>query len=321
MKSRKLIYGVCMFLLLAVSSIGSAQSDFAATLEVLNPGVEVLRVNTRNPIRVSVEAIVGVGDLIQTDSTGRVRITFFADGTDVILEPNTQYRIVEFRGDDTDFRLLVEVVIGQTLHRLSRSLGSNSSYDVRTPGMTLAARGTTFTVRVRDDGRSAMLVNEGVMTASADESSAQVPAEFGVRADQESGLSDVVRATTFEALDSALDGCAASVTTPDDVRLNVRLGPSRDLPRVGSLAAEEIDRFFGVSETGGWYRVAYRGNFGWVLSSNAKIEDTCAGLRVFANEHREDPDLYEALSDPLEVLVPQPSVTETGEETDTQDQN
>jgi hypothetical protein len=45
-----------------------AQSDLAATLEVLAPGVFVQRVNTTNPIEVSTEAIVGVGSTIHDES-------------------------------------------------------------------------------------------------------------------------------------------------------------------------------------------------------------------------------------------------------------
>lgn len=315
MNRKRWLLLICLLLLLGLSSTSFAQSDFAATLEVLNSGVEVQRVNTSNPIRVNVEAIVGVGDLIRTDETGRARITFFADGTDVTLEPNTEYRIVEFRGDAEDFRLLVEILVGQTIHRLSRTVGANSSYDVRTPSMTLAARGTVFVVRVRDDGRSAMLVNEGLIEAGAFDISSDVPAEFGVRADQGSGLSDVVRAATFEALDSAIDGCAATVTVIDDVRLNVRLGPSINQTRIGSLAAEDITRFFGVSESGGWYRVSYRDSFAWVLASNVRIEDTCAGLRAFSDSHAEDIDSYSDLTDPLN-LSDQPNAEVTAEPED-----
>src|SRR5512134_17597 len=96
--------------LLLTSFLASAQDEYAATLEVLNAGVEVQRVNTVNPIAVEVEAIVGVGDIIRTDDTGQARITFFADGTDATLEPNTEYRIVKFQADDQDFQLTVEAL-------------------------------------------------------------------------------------------------------------------------------------------------------------------------------------------------------------------
>lgn len=290
-----------MILLLVGSTSSFAQNDFAATLEVLNPGVEVLRVNTSNPIPVTIEAIVGVGDIIRTSEEGRARITFFADGTDAILETNTEYHIVEFQGSDEDFQLRIEVLAGQTTHRLNRALGANSSYDVDTPGMTLAARGTIFSIRVEDNGRSAMLVREGEVAAGTEEDAADVPPDYGIRSEVGNPLSDVVYATSFDELDSALDGCAASVSTLDDVRINVRISPNKDYPAIGTIADQEIDTFVGINETGGWYRVDYRGGFGWILSTSASVRGSCAGLRVFPNNHLEDYRLYDELGDSVEV--------------------
>ncbi|MEO1288841.1 MAG: FecR domain-containing protein [Chloroflexota bacterium] len=264
-----------------------AQNEFAATLEVLNSGVEVQRVNTDTFIAVQVEAIVGVGDTIRTDETGEARITFFADGTDVTLEPSTEYRIIEFEGDDDDFQLTVEVLAGQTTHRLGRILGTNSSYDVETPGMTLAAQGTVFSIRVESNGRSGMLVFEGDVDANADGQQADVPPAFGIRSAVNEELSDVVRASTFDELDSALDGCTVSVTTLDDVSINVRLAPSLDAEAIGFISADEIDTFVGVTESGTWYRIPFDDSFAWVLSSTASISTDCAGLRVFADDFSE----------------------------------
>ncbi len=301
MVRKVLIAGITLGTTLLLCATVLAQNEFAATLEVLNPGVEVQRVNTSNPIAVSVEAIVGVGDIIRTDETGEARITFFADGTDVTLESNTEYRIAQFEGDDEDFQLTVEVLAGQVTHRLNRALGSNSFYDVETPGMTLAARGTIFAVRVEEDGRSAILTREGSVDAESSGNSVDVPLDFGVRSEVNSPLSDVVRATSFDQLDSALDGCTVVVTTVDDVSLNVRLGPAIERPRVGIISAEQIDTFYGVSEAGSWYRLPFRSGFGWVLSSSAQIIGECAGLRIFPDDQIEDVSLYQDLGDAVDL--------------------
>lgn len=295
-----------------------AQNEFAATLEVLNAGVDVQRVNTNNFISVQFEAIVGVGDVIRTDETGEARITFFADGTDVSLESNTEYRIIEFAGDDEDFQLRVEVVIGQAVHRLNRALGVGSRYDVETPGMTLAAQGTIFAIRVEDDGRSGMLVTEGIVDAEADASSANVDAEFGIRSEVDNELSDVVRASSFDELDAALDGCTATITTSDDVSLNVRLSPSMDAPRVGFISASDIDLLYGVSESDNWYRIPFDDNFGWILSSTATIDTGCAGLRVFENTYQEDIDLYSNLDE--SITAPPQSTPDNENDDDADDE-
>lgn len=292
-----------------------AQGELAATLEVLNAGVTVQRVNTDSFLPVVKEGIVGVGDIIRTDETGRARITFFADGTETDLQPSTEYTISEFTSDGTSFQLTVEVLVGLTTQRLGRILDANSSYNVNTQGMTLAARGTAFQIRVEESGRAAMIVNEGNVAAVQGEETELVPPEFGIRAEQGEGLSDVVPATSFDQLDAALDGCAVTIRTTDDVSLNVRLSPSSDAPRVGVIAASDITLAYGSSE-GGWYRIAFDDGFGWVLSSTGSINRECAGLRVFPASHIEDASLYSNLSEDIDLdSLPTPEATPDAEAT------
>jgi hypothetical protein len=259
--SRRLLFLLVGLLTFALFSAVSAQeSDLAAVLEVLEGSVEVNRVNTAQWLPVRVEAIVGVGDRIRTDSTGTARITYFA------------------------------------------ALDASSSYLITTPGMSLAARGTRFAVRVEESGRSAMLVSEGLVEAGKAGISSDVPPSFGIRAPVDEPLSDVVRATSFEELDAALDGCVATVTTPDDVSLNVRLAPDVNAPRVGVVGAADVTRFVGVTQSGGWFRIDFRGGFGWILSSAAVVATDCAGLRIFPDDPgAEDVSLYESLGNPVSL--------------------
>lgn len=300
------------FLLTALVVKAQEQTQLAATLEVLKAGVEVKRVDTPNWIPVKIEGIVGVGDEIRTDATGSARITFFADGVDTDVLPNTTYRIAEFKGAGDSFTLSAEVIVGQTTQRLGRNLDANSSYNITTPGMVLAARGTEFAVRVEASGRAGMLVQKGVVAASNDQTEASVPPEFGIRAEADAPLSDVVRASNFAELDAALDGCTATLGSFDDVRLNVRLGPDRDAPRVGTVDPAEISTLLGITRTetdrGAWYRIAFNDGFGWVLSSSAKVEPACAGLRVFTPDWREDASLYTLIGETI-TLEPTPQAT------------
>lgn len=286
LKTTSSLVSACLLLLIGWTL--RAQSDLAASLEVLEGDVAVQRVNTSDFLPIRLEAIVGVGDTIRTGENGRARITFFANGTDTELLPNTEYRINEFTGNNDSFQLTVEVIIGQTTQRLGRVLDANSRYNIRTQGMTMAARGTVFAVRVEADGRAAMLVTEGTVEAQGTVGdTARVPSEFGIRAVANANLSDVVRAKTFAQLDSALDGCTVTVTTPDDVSLNVRVSPKVDAERIGTLVASEITTFFGKSETGNWYRVTFGDGYGWILSSTATLTGDCAGLRAFPNTYTE----------------------------------
>lgn len=301
MRQRKSIFILFILLLPVLGTLHAQSTELAATLEVLAPGVEVQRVNTANWIEVKLEAIVGVGDSIRTDETGKARITFFSDGVDTELEPNTEYRITRFDGQDTSFNIGAEVVVGQTLQRIGRLLDSNSSYDITTPSMALAARGTEFVIRVTDTGRAATLVSKGVVKADAESKTADIPPGYGIRRDEGSDLSEVVQATTFDQLDSALDGCSASINVDGDFSLNVRQGADLSFPLVGTIAPGSIDRFFGKANATPWYRIAFRGNYGWVESTSAKLVDGCAGLRLFADGYGpEDKNLYQSLGNPIQ---------------------
>lgn len=296
------VLALVVFFLPSSTFAQQATGELAATLEVLSSGVDVLRANTVNWISVKVEAIVGVGDQIRTDDTGRARITFFQDGVDTEVLPNTTYRITRFEGGPGAFNITAEVLLGQTIQRLARLLDANSSYDILTPGMSLVARGTQFAVRVEDSGRSAMLVSEGNVSANNDNTNADVPPDFGVRAEPEEALSDVVRAKTFAELDAALDGCSAILPKIDDMRLNVRVGPDLGFPAIGTVDPAEITTLVGVIESGGWYRINFREGFGWVLSSGAQIDEACAGLRIFPDNHGpEDVTEYSSLGDEIRL--------------------
>jgi hypothetical protein len=278
-------------------------TNLAAVMEVISAGVEVKRVDTANWIAVNTEAIVGVGDVIRTDATGVARITFFSDGVETEIQPDSVFQIDVFedRGGDS-FGLSAQLLLGRSLQRVARLLDATSSYDINTPSMELTVRGTEFMIRVEESGRAAMLVTDGIAGAAASGQDSEVPAGFGIRSSEDgAGLSDVVEATDFDQLDAAIDGCGVTVRTPDDVRLNVRIGPALDFGRAGTIDAAEILRFFGVSEGGGWYRLDYRGGFGWVLASDITLDANCAGLRVFPDDHVEDVNSYEALGEVIEV--------------------
>ncbi|MCC6894005.1 MAG: FecR domain-containing protein [Anaerolineae bacterium] len=315
MRLRLLLVTLC--LLLSIFGSVHAQSDeLAATLEVLTAGVEVKRVNTNNWIAVNLEAIVGVGDTIRTDGTGKARITFFADGVDTDIEPGTEYRITRFEGTDSSFHIAAEVVVGQTLQRIGRLLDSNSSYDITTPSMALAARGTEFVIRVSDSGRAATLVSQGVVNADAEAAAADVPPGFGIRRDPGQPLSEVVEATTFDQLDSALDGCPASISVQGDFSLNVRIGADRSFPLVGTIAPDMIERFFGQTVSANWYRIPFRGGYGWVETDSANVDSACSGLRQFTDQFGpENIELYTSLGNPIEptdldvVTTPTPEST------------
>jgi uncharacterized protein YraI len=284
-----------------------AQSDeLVASLDVLATGVQVKRIDTANWVNVKVETLIGEGDSVRTDGTGRARITFFEDGTSTELEPGTEFQISTFRGSEERFSLSVAILAGVTRQQFGRLVDSGSTYEVETPGATMTVRGTDFAVRVEDSGRSSVLTYDGLVDAAATtgNTSADIPPGFGVRVAIGEAVSDVVPAATFDELDAALDGCPGAFETDADVRLNVRLGPATVFQQVGTISPADIDNLIGVSASGGWYRIPFRGGYGWVSAASMSVDvgATCAGLPQYPDTRTEDPARYALIGD-TEVIA------------------
>ena len=265
-----------------------AQDELVATLEVFNAGVEIKRAGTDLWLPVSIESLVGQGDSIRTDETGEALITFFNDGTFSELDPESEIVITEFVGDDEDFSLTLEILRGITHQQFEKLLdkNANSSYQVVTPGITMTVRGTVFAVRVEETGRSALITTDGLVSAN------KTPVEvgFGVRAESDGALSDVVPATNFDELDAALDGCAANKALSGDILFVVRRAPSTDSQIITTLTPDEIQEAFGVSEDEAWYRIPIDNplfEYGWVSADLIELGGNCSMLREFPNTHVE----------------------------------
>src|SRR5437016_90740 len=83
-----------------VGRTGAQGNELVASLERVAGKVEIKRAGTSNYIAIAIESLVGVGDSIRTDSAGQARITFFANGTDTVVQPASEFRIDEFTGSE-----------------------------------------------------------------------------------------------------------------------------------------------------------------------------------------------------------------------------
>lgn len=299
-----LIMAVVLGMAAPIVHMALAQEELAASLEVLNAGVEVKLANTDVWVPIRVETLIGQGDAVRTDDTGRARITFFVNGSETELDPNTEYVIQEMQQTSSGVRFTIEVLAGITHQQIAQLLEGDSYYRVITPGMDITVRGTKFATRVEDSGRSALLTFGGLVEATNDQAAAEIPPGYGVRAPVDAPLSDVVPATTFEELDAALDGCTASFSTDADVRLAVRVAPSRDAEYLGSLPPEDIVAVLGVNEKGDWYRIRYHEGYAWVsaVGLDVSVDDACPIAR-YPNDYTEDVGRYSWRGDDVELYA------------------
>ncbi|MCI0710993.1 MAG: FecR domain-containing protein [Chloroflexi bacterium] len=279
-----------LILLLIVSFLAPfapthAQEELlVASLEVINASVDVKRVDTDVWIPVTFETLLAQGDMIRTDEEGEAIITFFADGTSTELQPETEVIIADFRVEEEAFTITLEILAGITIQQVERILDQDSSYRVITPGVNMTVRGTDFAVRVEEDGRSSLLTFDGQVNAS----DTPVDGGFGVRA-VDGELSDVVSADSFEALDTALDGCVATSSIQLDVQLNVRSGPATSNDVIATIPPSDIETVYGTIIGNTWYRIQLDdGSYGWIAADAVGLADECPLLRQFPVNYVEE---------------------------------
>ena len=268
----------------------SQTQQLAAQLLVDDATVEVKRANTGSWVVVRAETIISAGDQIRTDEMGQATIDFlFVDLTLDIL-PETTLRIIRFSEINGRTEIVLQVDEGYTNQVYKENSETSDMYEMRLPGMTLTILNSTSHIRVETDKRSAVLVQDGTVRVLERGEELTIGKGFGVRSPVGERLSEVVEAFNFDELDARLDGCAGLATPDGDFSFNVRMGPSVNAPRIGTISAANINRFFGQTDDADWYRVPFGGYYGWFSAELAEIEidPECGDMRHFTEDYIED---------------------------------
>ncbi len=114
------------------------------------------------------------GDTVRTGADGHAVILFF-DGSTLSLEPGAQVRLDAARIADRATVIDLYQAAGTTWHAVHKLLDPGSRYQVTTPSMTAAVRGTAFEVRV-GEAEDNVTTEEGVVEVSARRQSVRVGA-------------------------------------------------------------------------------------------------------------------------------------------------
>lgn len=149
-------------ILLATISAAFPVSGYAASgrVDFAIGTVESVAANgSRRPLAKGAE--IDAGETISTAAGARAQVRF-ADGGFVSLQPNTQFRVDEFKyknkadGEEKGFFSLLKggfrAVTGVIGH------ANKQAYRVKTPAATIGIRGTGYNMELRDDG---LFVNVG----------------------------------------------------------------------------------------------------------------------------------------------------------------
>ncbi len=283
------IMGLAGVLSLPTQPAYSQSQQLAAQLLVNDATVEVKRANTNAWVPVRAETIISAGDQIRTDEAGHASIDFLFIDLTMEIEPATTARIIRYAEINGQTEVVIQIDQGYT-SQIYQAESTTQNYQMRLPGMILAMDTSASHVRVEDNKRSAVLVDEGSVRAIAINEEVPIEKGFGVRSPVDERLSEVVEALDFAQLDARLDGCAGTATPEGDFSFNVRMGPSENAPRIGTISATNINRYFGQTADAAWYRIPFGGYYGWFSAELAEIEvdPECGEMRSFGEDHLED---------------------------------
>jgi hypothetical protein len=143
---------ICLFILLVCLDARLIRADDSiGAIKKLNGAATVVREKAEH--KVNIGAPVFMKDVLKTDNTGSLGITF-KDNTMISVGPNTVYTIDEYVYQPNEQKLaFVSKVSKGTLHFVSGNLTklAPDAVKVKTPEATMGIRGTRFLIKVEDD--------------------------------------------------------------------------------------------------------------------------------------------------------------------------
>lgn len=111
--------------------------------------------------------IVNNGDRVQTAQNSHALVTFF-DGSTLEIEPATTVQIEEAQGTASGaISIRISQTLGRTWASVQKLTRADSKFEVRTPMLTAAVRGTGFFTEVLADGTSSVQTTDGIVEVTA----------------------------------------------------------------------------------------------------------------------------------------------------------
>ena len=105
------------------------------------------------------------GTRIRTGADGQAEVTF-ADGTKMQVRPSTTVALSSAKRPEQ--KSSVVLFFGRVWSKVTRSVGSETTFEVNTPNAVAGVRGTEFETAVADDGTAKVRVTEGKVAVASD---------------------------------------------------------------------------------------------------------------------------------------------------------
>jgi hypothetical protein len=234
--------------------------------------------------RLVAHSVINPGDTLRTDENGTGLITWFYDGTESVLGPNSSLTLNDFSGEAKG-----AYVINLTLHSghlisglggIASDLSTGGSWILSTPAFNVKLLRGQFEVTVADNGAATLAVTQGRVEVTI--GSGQ---PFPVDANQYLLSTDgAVKMLSDDGVTPNLTGVCTATAKSD---LNIRLAPNQDSRRLGGVKTDQV--FWVESGTEGnlWIQVYYQTppedeeghNYGWVYGPAVTLDESvCAVL-------------------------------------------
>lgn len=178
---RAAAFGVVLLAIFFMSAfIFSQPNGPTATLQVTSGEVTVRQTASFNR---ATTVIVSAGESLAVSGSDTIEVSanaaaelYLFEGSVVELAENTMLELTELAENSSEHQIYLTLFNGRILNRVTKLLGINDAYEVRTPSSTASVRGTIFSVEVFDENTTQVIVSEGIVEVSLGNESAEVGA-------------------------------------------------------------------------------------------------------------------------------------------------
>lgn len=224
---RAIAFGVVLIAIFLISAVVFSQpASTEATLQVTIGEVVVQQTTLLGQ---TTTVVVSGGETLTVSGSDTIEVLsdaaavlYLFEGSTVELSANTQLELTEFADNGSDQQIYMTLLNGRILNRVTKLLGVDDAYQVRTPSSTASVRGTIFSVEVLDQLSSQIVVTEGIVAVSLGNEMAEVQA------------GEMVTAVTGQPLNvqPINNPELLAPAAPPQIPTNITSGQSSEEPRI-----------------------------------------------------------------------------------------
>ena len=255
-------------------------------INIITADVFVTPADGGDEIRLFENGVLNPGETLRTDASGTALVTWFYDGTEVALGPQSRLTLNSFSGDaGDDFALDVELHEGHLVGGVGSVAAAASDageWTIKTPTFTVRPLRGQFELSVSPEGDTRLIVTDGRVEV-LDGDAAALPVDANQYLVGAPGVAETISTDGVTPTDALVDAGICTATAP--VNLNIRLAPNEDSRRLGGIAEGQTLWVRAATEGDLWLQVYYEtapedeeaANFGWVYGPAVTLDDAACG--------------------------------------------